>query len=108
MSRIGWLAVLISSAAVGHEAELVRVLALADGQNCRVFDQQLACEAVGGYLKDTRHLPAGHSVQVEPGGGKTSIPGVFKAGRSLEAAGYSSLYRAVFISAPPPSSGSKP
>ena len=99
---------MISTAAIGQKADMVRVLALADGRNCKVFEQQLACDAVGTYLKDTRHLPAGYSVLVLPGGGKTSMPGALKASHSLEAAGYSDVFKVGFITAPPPSSASKP
>jgi|SRR3569833_2892596 len=104
--RTAWFALLISTAAIGQKADLVRVVALADGRNCKVFEQQLACDAVGAYLRDTRHVPAGHSVVVEPVGGQPSIRGVLEAGHSIEAAGYSGVYKVAFITAP--SSDSKP
>jgi len=107
MRRLAWFAVLISAAALGQKAEVVEVLALADGQNCRVLGQQMACDAVGAYLKNTRHLPAGYSALVLPVA-QTSMPGALTAGRSLEAAGYSDTFKVGFITAPAPSSDSKP
>jgi hypothetical protein len=108
IGRVFWFAALVTTSAVAKKTDFVRVRALTDGRSCIVFDQQLACDAVGAYLKDTRHVPLSRAFLVDLVGGQPSMAAALKAGHSLEAAGYSDIFRVGFITEPRSSSDAKP
>lgn len=100
ISRSAWFAVLVSTCAIGQKTDFVKVRVLTDGQNCVVFEQQMDCDSVGTYLKDTRHLPFSRSILVDLDVGEGSRAGGLKVGQSLKAAGFSHFYTVGFITDP--------
>jgi hypothetical protein len=101
--------VFVSTIAIGQTGDSVEVRVLDDGQHCMVFEQQLACDAIGAYLKDARHLPFSQPILVNVDGvGDASHAGGLKTGQSLNAAGYSDVYVVGFLTEPRSSSDTSP
>lgn len=100
MRKCVWLAMVICISTFAEEPGRIDVRVLTDGRQCVVHDRQMACDAVGPYLRDTLRIAQDHFIGVFVDGTERSQERGKGVSELIRSAGYSRIVRVGFITEP--------